>query len=59
MVKFEGIGQQIHGPLLALPTQHGLQLLLIEAAQRIQGQHLLKPRPAHSTVFRLGEQATS
>ncbi len=45
MVEFQGICEQVHSPLLPLPAQHGLQLLLIEAAQGVQRQHLLEASP--------------
>ena len=46
MVEFERVCEHLHGPLLPLAAQHGLQLVLMEALERVQRKGLAKAVPA-------------
>ena len=46
MVEFQRICEHVHGPFLPLAAQHGLQLVFVEALERVQRQGLAKAVPA-------------
>ena len=50
MVAFDSLSKLVHGPLLAHSTQHCLQLILVEALQRPQSEHLRKAAPTKYTI---------
>ena len=49
MVKLNDVSQQVHGPVLARAAQHGLQLLFVEALERLQGEDIVEALPAATT----------
>ena len=46
MVKLDGVGQSLHSPLLTSAAHHGLNLVLKEALEGVQGENLVEASPA-------------
>ena len=46
MVALDTLCQLLHSPLLTHPAQHGLQLILMEGLQRLNGEHIIEALPA-------------
>ena len=46
VVKLDDVGQLVHRPVLAGAAQHGLQLVLIEALERLKGKNIVEALPA-------------
>ena len=52
MVKFDDVRKKIHRPHLRRPAQDSLDVILIEAGQAAEGEHLVeaRPAPAHASL---------
>ena len=46
MVKLDGVSESLNCPLLPSAAHHGLDLILKEALEGVQGEHLVEASPA-------------